>query len=809
MLGEFRKDITYSLRLFGKQPAITAIVVFTLALGIGANSAIFSVGRAFLVKPVSFPELDRLVMLLEWAPQHSDYWNSVAPANFLDWKKESQTADGLAAFAWQDINITGSGQPERVQGFRVTSNFFNTLEVGPERGRTFLPSEEETGHDQVVILSQRLWERRFGRVANIVGTEIHLNGKSFTVIGVMGKEFNFPLTAELWTPLAMDPTERNNRTTHSLVAFGRIKPGVSLLQVRAEMNRITELLGETYPSTNKGWGARVMPIREFINGSLTRQFTLLLMGAVSFVLLIVCVNVANLQLVRSTARRREIAVRVCLGASKWRLARQLLTESTLLALAGAALSLLFAEAAIQLLVSHANSDMVSYLAGWEHIRLDGATFSFTLVLAVLAGILSGLAPAVQAWRLDLNTPLKENARSSGGRARRRLRNVFVISQVALSLILLAGAGLIVKGFWVLSNLHRSLDPQNLLTMRINLDTAKYRDLKQRSLFYDRALESLATLPGVRMAAVTNIMPFGNRQNSNFFRVEGQPVEDGQQPVALIHAVSPGYFHTMQVAIISGREFRIADNSDSHPVTIISRNVARHFWQQEDPVGKRIKLGRVNAEDPWRTVVGVVEDVQYDWTDPAPEFSIYLPYRQFAFASSFITLRTEENPAGLSNAVRSRMAEVDTEEPVFQLKTLSQVISDAVTGVGYVAVFLGILGVIALILAALGVYGILAQAVSERMLEISVRMALGAQPRNVLALVLVHGILLTGIGLAIGLGVSLALARFLSNILTGLTPNEAGTLSSISLLLTVVSFGACYFPARRASQVDPTALLREQ
>jgi putative ABC transport system permease protein len=806
VLSALWQDISYGTRLFIRRPAFSAIVIVTLALGIGVNAAIFSVAHAFLWNPVPFHDLDHLVMLLEWSPQRSDYWNSVAPANYLDWKRQVTFLKEPAAFGWQNINL-GTTEPERVQGFRVSSNFFAVLGAEPAQGRTFLAEEEQLGREHEVVLSNGLWQRRFGSSPHITGSLVQLNGQSYTVVGVMPGDFNFPLAADVWVPLAMDPAESNDRLKHELVVFGRLKPGASLPGARAEMEGLAKQLAEAYPLTNKGWGVRVMTIREFVNGSLTRQFTLLLMGAVGFVLLIVCVNVTNLQLVLSTSRSKEISIRMAIGAGRWRMVRQLVTESILLALAGGLLSLVFAQLAIRMLLAHTSADMVRYVAGWEHIRLDGPAFVFILALALTAGIISGVAPALSCRRAELNQDLRQGTRASSGRARRYVRNAFVIAQVALSLVLLAGAAIMTKSFWVLSHLHHNFDPGTLLTMRVNLDGPRYHDPLRIQQFYDQVSQNLQTLPRIKSVALATSVPFANNPRNTFFGAEGQPHAEDYFS-AILQSASPSYFETLNVNLLQGRSFTDSDGTESVTVAVVSRNLARRFWPQENPIGKRLRLGRANEDGTWRTIVGVVEDVQYDWTDPGPEMAIYLPYRQLPLPASFIVLRSEGAPAGLYTPVRNRVAAIDAHTPLFQMNTLDQLIADSVLGLGYVAVFIGILGFIALVLAALGVYGIMAQTVNERMHEIGVRMALGAQPREISRLVLNHGAMLTAAGVVIGAGMSLALARLLSGILAGVTPTEATTLFSASLLLAGISLVACYFPARRASHVDPKAVLHE-
>jgi predicted permease len=808
MLHALRQDILFGARLFIKRPTFTIIVILTMAFGIGVNTAIFSVARAFLLQPVSFPRLDRLVMLLEWAPQRTDYWNSVAPANYFDWRKQVTFLDEMAVFAWENMSLTGNPAPERVQGFRVSANFFRVLGVEPTMGRTFLPEEEEAGHDQVVILSHGLWERRFGSSPQTVGSVIRLNGNTYRVLGVMAKDFDFPLTAELWTPLTMDPQRSNDRKAHSLVVFGRLKSETSLSQARAELEGIAYRLAQAYPSTNRGWGVRVMPLREFVNGSLTRQLIFLLIGAVGIVLFIVCVNVANLQLVLSTARRREISIRMAIGASNWRLVRQLMTESVLLGLAGGVMSLGFAAVAVKMLISHTTRDMTSYIAGWSHIKLDATAYCFSVCLGLFAGVISGTTPAFSCWRADFNKALQEGHAVSSGKPRRYLRNAFVITQITLSVVLLAGVAILAKSFWTLSRLHRHSDPQALLTMRVNLDRPQYRSRQNLTAFYDRLLQNLETLPGVKSATLVTSVPFANNAESGSFSVEGRPAPESGDPSAILQSVSTSYFQTLDIALFEGRHFSGLDSPDSPKVVIISRNLARHFWPQESPLGKHLALGHVSADNPWRTVIGIADDVQYDWTDPGPEMTIYLPYSQFISSASYVVLRSSIDTTSLHDAVRNRVADIDLDVPVFQMKTLDRVIADSVFGLGYVAVFMAILGVIALVLAMMGVYGIMAQTVGERLHEISVRMALGAQPRNVLRMVLWHGILLAGAGLLIGMAASVGLARFLSGFLSVLSPTEIPLLTVVSALLALMALVACYFPARQASQVDPKAILRE-
>jgi putative ABC transport system permease protein len=807
-MQSFWQDITYGMRMLRKNPGVTILAVTALALGIGVNTAIFSVADAFLLKPVPFPNLDRLVTIYETLPQQNSYENSTSPANFEDWKNQLHSFERLAAYEWDSVNLTGEGTPQKASGFLVTQNFFETLAEQPVLGRAFLPEEENPGKDHEVILSHGLWERRYGSDHNLIGKTIQIDAQSYTVVGVMGEDFSFPFSAELWMPLAMDANEKTIRKSRFLFALGLLKPRIPLSQARAEMVALGERLAEQYPQTNKGWGMRVLPLRESASGDLTRQFTLLLLGAVGFVLLIACANIANLQLARAANRRKEIALRAALGASRWRVVRQLLTESMIMALAGGAAGLLVAQWSIDLILSNMPPDVARFIAGWKEIRLDSHAFLFTLAIAIAAGILSGLAPALESSRPDINETLKEGGRgSTAGRRRHLIRNILVIAEVALSLILLLGAGLLVKGFRALLDVNRDFEPRSLLTFRLNLPDAKYSSPQKIAAFYDETLRQLGTIPGVQSAATVTSVPYSNSSSNNTFSIEGRPFQAGETPLAYIQCISPNYFQTMQVPLRQGRAFADADNTDSPDVAVISDVLARRYWPGESPLGKRIKAGTPDSKRPWAQIVGVVGEVKYNWISSAQQPTLYFPYRQYPRSRAQFALRTSGDPYSYVSGVRSRIAAVDPGQPIFEAKTLDRVIHESVVGIAYVAVMMAVLGVIALVLSSVGVYGVMAYSVTERTHEIGIRIALGAQPWDVLRMVLHRGLILTGIGLGIGLPVSYVLAHLLASLLYGVSASDPLIFTSISVLLTAIAMLACYVPARRAMRVDPMIALR--
>jgi putative ABC transport system permease protein len=732
----------------------------------------------------------------------------VSPADYLDWKEQSHSFERMGAYQWDQVNITGTADPQLVNGFLVSANFFETLGVQPLLGRAFLSEEEEPGKDREVILSHGLWERRFGSDSKIVGKTVTLDGKGHTVVGVMGKDVDFPPSAQLWVPLAMDAKEKAIRNSHYVSPLARLNPGVSMAEAQAEMRTIQGRIQEAFPQTEKGWIARVVPLRNFAAGEYSRQYSILLWWAVLFVLLIACANVANLQLARSTARQKEFAVRAALGAGRWRVVRQLLTESVLLSLAGAGIGLVLAEWGIDLILSHMPPEVARYIPAWKHIGLDREAFAYSLGIALLAGLVSGIAPAFQSSKLDLNEELKEGGRSStAGRARHRLRNAFVVAEVALSLILLMGAGLMVKGVRSLINLNQNFAPESVLTMRIQLPESKYKDPPARVRFYEQALQQLEAVPRIKSAAVVTRVPFGDGGLTDDFTVEGKPTKPGELHSAHFESISSNYFRLMNIPLLRGREFTDQDAADSTPAAVISENLARRYWPGENPLGKKLKRGLEDSKNPWATVVGVVGEIKYDPWDRADFPVLYLPFRQAPHSYSYVTIRTEGDPTSFIAAVRSRIASVDPDQPIFDIFTLEKVIRNQILGLSYVAVMLTVTGVIALVLAAVGVYGVMAYAVTERTHEIGVRIALGARPRDVLRLVLTRGVFITAVGVAIGLPISVLLARLLASLLFGVAATDLATFFDITLLLSAIALLACYIPARRAMLVDPMIALR--
>jgi putative ABC transport system permease protein len=804
------QDFRYAFRMLLKSKGYTAVAVLALALGIGANTAIFSVADAFLLKPVALPNLENLVVLMERAPHQTAEWTAVSPANYLDWKRQSRSFAVFSPYTWDEANLTGTGEPERITIARAAANFFDVLGAKPMLGRAFLPEDERSGQSQVVVLSHGLWKRRYGADRAIVGKTIKLDGLSRTVIGVMDKKFNFPVSVEIWVPWTMDPQESQVRGSHYLQIVSRLKPGVSLQRASAEMTAISRRMSRQYPDTNRGWDAQVVPIKNFVTGDLTYRYTLMLMAAVMFVLLIACANVANLQFARGAARQREFAVRTALGANRWRVVRQLLTESIALSLVGAAAGIALAEWGVELILHYMPADIARYIAGWYEIQVDARAFAFALGLAVLSGIVSGLAPAIQSSKPDLNETLKESGRgTSAGRARQRVRSILVVSELALALMLLTGAGLMVTGVKSLLSVRQPYDPRHVLSIQISLPDSRYNDRQSRASFYGQVLERLQTVPEIESAAIVRTLPYGNGHHVVQLGVEGVPVEKGEYRAAQLETVSPDYFSLMRIPLREGRMLGERDAAESLPAAVVSERMARRYWPGQSALGRRIKAGAADSDNPWLTVVGVVGEIQYDWLDKEPPPVLYQSYRQAPAGWTTLAIRTHGDPMRVVAAVRSQIAKVDPDQPLAEIKTLDRVMTDSVLGLSYVAVMMTVLGVIALTLSAIGVSGLMAYAVTERTHEIGVRLALGAQRDSVMRMLVGRGMLLACIGLAIGLAGSIFIARLLSSLIFGVSATDWTTFGGVLAAMTAVALAASYIPARRAARLDPTIALRHE
>ena len=799
------RDLRFAVRSLLKRPALTIIAIITLAIGIGANSAIFSFINALLLKPLPFPDPERVVALWDKVPSRGVERNEVTVANYLDWRAQNKTLEQLAIYRWWSTNLTGSDSPERVQGFQVTTNFLDVVGVKPFMGRNFSVEEGEPGKDAVALLTYSLWQRRFGADPNIVNKTIATNGVARTVIGVMPPEFNYPKGADIYAPLAITPELAGNRGNHSYLGIGRLKSGVSLQGAQAEFDSIAAQLEKQYPETNTGRGIVIYPILQ----DTVRMYSTALwvmMGAVGFVLLIGCANVANLMLARATSRQREIALRTALGASRFRIVRQLLTESVLLALLGGGLGVLIGYWGVDLLRSANPADAARFAPGWNHLGINLPVLGFTFLLSLLSGVLFGLAPAWQLSKPELNSSLKEGGRQATSGSH-RLRGLLVVSEIALSLMLLVSAGLLIRSFLKLVKTDPGFNADNLLTMNLVLPAAKYKDEPQRVAFYSDLLRRVGELPGVESAAAVNHLPLGGSNSSTAFLIEGLPdPPPGQEFSGRYRVCTPNYFKTMGIAVLKGRSFTDQDKAGAPLVVIINETLARRYWPDTDPIGKRMRYPGPLDENPWMQVVGVAQDVKHEMNLPITE-DFYTPHAQDAWQSMVLVAKTKVEPAAMAAPIRQQVVAIDKDQPVFDVKTMREVRANSLALYSFSSVMLSIFAGVALLLAAIGIYGVMSYAVTQRTQEIGIRMALGASAIDVLKLVVKNGMSLAVIGVVVGLAGAFALTRLLHSLLVGVTPTDAITFSTVTFGLLLIALLACYLPARRATRVDPLVALR--
>jgi putative ABC transport system permease protein len=798
-------DIRYAIRNLIKRPGFTVIAVFTLALGIGANSVIFSSVNSLLIKPLQFPELDRVVTVWDKFPSRGVEHNEVTMANFQDWRTQNESFEHLGLARWWNANLTGVESPERLQGFLVTADFFNVLATKPFMGRTLLDEENQPGKDAVAVITYSLWQRRFGADPNIVNKTITINNISRTVVGVMPERFNYPKSAEIYSPIALTPEVARNRGTHQYYVVGRLKPGVSKEAAQVDLDTIATRLENQYPETNTGWGANVIPIVKDTVRLYDRALWVM-MAAVGFVLLIACANVANLMLARASGRQKEIALRAALGASRWRIIRQLLTESLIVALIGGAIGILIAFWGIDLLRAANPAEASKYAPGWDRLGVDLPVLLFTVGLSVLSGLLFGLAPALQVSRPNLNNALKEGGRQGVGGSS-RLRSSLVVAEIALSLILLVGAGLLARSFLSLLKTNPGFNPENVMTMQLVLPAAKYKDDAQRTAFFADLVQRAQSVPGVQTAAAVNYLPLGGSNSSDDFLVEGVPEPPpGQEFGGRYRVCTPDYFQTMGISLLKGRTFTAADKVGSTPVVIVNETLAQKHWPNGDAIGKRIRFYGPLERAPWMEVVGIVQDVRHDLNIPiTPDF--FLPHAQDPWNAMILVARTRVDPTTTAGALRQQVWTIDKDQPVFQVRTMEEVKSLSVALHSFSSVMLGIFAAVALLLASIGIYGVMAFAVTQRTQEIGIRMALGARRGDVLKLVLRHGMAMALFGVLIGLAGAWGLTRFLNGMLVGTSSTDFVTFSLVTICLLFAALLACYLPARRATKVDPLVALR--
>ncbi|HVQ36976.1 MAG TPA: ABC transporter permease [Pyrinomonadaceae bacterium] len=798
------QDIRYALRGLWHQPGFTLIAVLSLALGIGANTAIFSLVNAVLLKPLQFTEPERLVVIWETNPAMEVAKDDVAVANFIDWRTQNNVFEDMAALSFRSFNITGDGEPEKVMAYGATANFFPLLGATPALGRNFLPEEDQPGGAKVAILSDALWQRRYGADRGILGRDILLNGEKHTVIGVMPADFRYlyAFTA-MWVPAAFTPDELTKRDNQNLNVLARLKPDVTIEQAEADIVNITSRIAKDNPNdVPPSLAADVVPLREQVTGTSRRPLMMLLV-AVGLVLLIACANVANLLLARATSRRKEIAVRAAVGANRSRLVRQLLTESVMLAGLGGGLGLVVAVFSFEFLKKLVPPGLIS-----STLTMDLRVLGYALLVSLLTGILFGLLPALQGSRVDLNEELKQGGGRGGlGTSGGRLRGALVVTEIALALVLLVGAGLLMQ---TLSNLHGQysiLEPEKLLTARTVLQ-GKYQEPAKRWAFYDEVLGRVKALPGVVSAAYTTSVPLQWAGGSNGFILDGPQPPPNVAANALHRQVSPDYFQTMGVALREGRYLENRDDQNSQPVLIVNETMARKYWPTESAIGGRVKFGE---EAAWITVVGVVADVRQMGMDLPARAEMYLPFRQVigfnAYKPRDLVIRTAGDPLQLAPAVRREVHAVDPDQPVSNIATLDEQLDNGTQSRRVGMILLVAFATLAFLLAVMGIYAVLAYFVTQRRAEIGVRLALGANPRAILGLVLKKGMSLALMGVAIGLVAAFVLTRLMASLLFGVSASDPTTFALISLLLVSVALIACYVPARRATKVDPLVALR--
>jgi predicted permease len=803
------KDIRHAVRGLVKRPGFTVIALLTLALGIGANTAIFSVVNAVLLKPLPFRDPEQVVIVWEDASFAGFPLNTPAPANYIDWKNQSQSFSDMAASAEVSFNLTGDGDPERVTAFAVTHNFFPLFGVQPLLGRSFLPEEDRPGSNKVVVLSHSLWQSRYGGDRQILNREIQLNGEKHTVVGVMPASFQF-LESEvrLWVPLALDQEEMANRGGHYLNVVARLKPGVAVSQAKADMNAVMRRIATDHPGeTFDGkLGAVVMPMRDQVAGE-ARGSLVVLLVAVAFVLLIACANVAGLLLARAVGRRREVALRMALGAGRSTVVRQLLTESLLLSLVAGVLGTFLAYWSFSFLQRLVPEEMTLSTS----LTLDTRILLFTILVSIGTGIIFGLVPALQAAKVDLNEALK--AGSTRVTSTGRLRSTMIVFEVALSLVLLIGAGLLIQTLFQIFGQYSVLEPENVLTMRTVLPPEKYKQPPQRNNFYRQVLERVEHLPGVVSAGYTTSVPLSWKGGTSGFLPEGikSPIP-GMAYDANHREVSADYLQTMNIPLRAGRYFDERDNEQSMPVVIINETMARQYWPGENALGRRFKIG--DPDEPgkqWKQIVGIVADVRQMGLDAPVKAEMYLPYQQVTdwpwFVPRDLAIRTSGDTSNVVGSVRQIIREVDPDQPISNVATMAELLGTEASQRRMGMIMLVAFAVLALLLASLGIYGVLAYFVTQHTSEIGVRLALGATGRNILFLVLRKGMVLTLLGIVIGMAAALALTRLMSSLLFGVKAIDPLTFVTVPLLLAGVALLACYLPARRATKVDPLVALR--
>jgi putative ABC transport system permease protein len=810
------QDLRFGFRTLLKNPGVTAVAIIALALGTGANSAIFSVVNAVLLRPLPYENPDGLVLV--WGKNATTSRDALSVPDFLDYRNQNSAFREMAGFAYDDFNLSTGGEPEHIQGSMVSANYFAVLGTKITQGNAFRPEDDQPGAGRVAIISNGLWKGRFGSDPNLVGQPILLNGASFIVIGIAPASFQSPNpedNPQVWVPLSLDggdilrvpsstsPAGLSNRRSRFLIGIVRLKPGITPRQAQADCDAIASRLEQQYKDTNSGISTSVVPLREQIIGKIASALMVLL-AAVGFVLLIACGNVANLLLARAAARQKEIAIRTALGAGRLRLIRQLLTESVLLSVVGGALGLLLAYGEIRLLLA-LNPANIPRLS---EIEIDGRVLGFTLLIALLTGIVFGLAPALQASKADLNEALKEGARgSTGGISRQRVRNLLVVSEVALTVVLLIGAGLMLKSFSSLQSVNPGFNPANVLTMVVNLPASKYTDDHQAQAFFEQVLNRVELLPGVQAAGAVTGLPLTTTSiiRLRFIVDERPPTNASEVPRGNFRSISHNYFRAMGIALVKGRYFTEQDRDKSPPVVIINETMANRYWQGEDPIGKRLTIPSAGGGS--REVVGVVADVKHSSLDTESGVEMYVPFLQKPFKFMALVIRTSSDPLGSIGAVRNEILSVDKSQPVYDVKTLQQVVSDSVSQPRLYTLLLGIFAGLALTLAAVGIYGVMNYSVVQRKHEIGIRLALGAQRSNILKMVVGQGMLLALIGVALGLTAALILTRVMESLLFGVSARDLTTFLTIPLVLAVVAFLSSYFPARRATCIDPMIALR--